>query len=46
MIDTWKVRYNTDPDAVGNAVDDVNKLNDPYIGTTITKVAAEIGITL
>ena len=46
MIGSWKVRYNADPDAVGNGVDDVNKLNDPYIGKVLTAYANELEITL
>ena len=46
MIGSWKVRYNADPDAVGNGVDDDNKLNDPYIGKVLTAYANELGITL
>ena len=46
MIGSWKVRYNADPDAVGNGVDDENKLNDPYIGKVLTAYANELGITL
>ena len=46
MIGSWKVRYNADPDAVGNGVDDENKLNDPYIGKVLTAYADELGITL
>ena len=46
MIGSWKVRYNADPDAVGNGVDDDNKLNDPYIGKVLTAYADELGITL
>ena len=46
MIGSWKVRYNADPDAVGNGVDDENKLNDPYIGKVLTAYASELGITL
>ena len=46
MIGSWKVRYNADPDAVGNSVDDENKLNDMYIGKVLTAYANELGITL
>ena len=46
MIGSWKVRYNADPDAVGNGVDDENKLNDMYIGKVLTAYANELGITL
>lgn len=46
MIGSWKVRYNADPDAVGNGVDDENKLNDSYIGKVLTAYANELGITL
>lgn len=46
MIGSWKVRYNADPDAVGNGVDDDNKLNDVYIGKVLTAYANELGITL
>lgn len=46
MIGSWKVRYNADPDAVGNGVDDDNKLNDVYIGKVLSAYANELGITL
>ena len=46
MIGSWKVRYNADPDAVGNGVDDENKLNDVYIGKVLSAYANELGITL
>lgn len=46
MIGSWKVRYNADPDAVGNGVDDENKLNDMYIGKVLTAYANELGIML
>ena len=46
MIGSWKVRYNADPDAVGNGVDDDNKLNDVYIGKVLSAYATELGITL
>lgn len=46
MIGSWKVRYNADPDAVGNGVDDENKLNDIYIGKVLSAYANELGITL
>ena len=46
MIGSWKVRYNADPDAVGNGVDDENKLNDSYIGKVLSAYATELGITL
>ena len=46
MIGSWKVRYNADPDAVGNGVDDENKLNDAYIGKVLSAYATELGITL
>ena len=46
MIGSWKVRYNADPDAVGNGVDDENKLNDMYIGKVLSAYANELGITL
>ena len=46
MIGSWKVRYNADPDAVGNGVDDDNKLNDVYIGKVLSAYADELGITL
>lgn len=46
MIGSWKVRYNADPDAVGNGVDDENKLNDMYIGKVLSAYATELGITL
>ena len=46
MIGSWKVRYNADPDAVGNGVDDENKLNDVYIGKVLSAYAGELGIVL
>ena len=46
MIGSWKVRYNADPDAVGNGVDDENKLNDVYIGRVLSAYANELGIRL
>ena len=46
MIGSWKVRYNADPDAAGNGVDDENKLNDVYIGKVLSAYANELGITL
>ena len=46
MLDTWKVRHNADPNDIGNAVDDENKLNDLYIGKIVTAVGNEVGITL
>ena len=46
MLDTWKVRHNADPNDIGNAVDDENKLNDIYIGKIVTAVGNEVGITL
>ena len=46
MIGSWKVRYNADPDAVGNGVDDDNKLNDTYIGKVLSAYANELGIVL
>ena len=46
MLDTWKVRHNADPNDIGNAVDDENKLNDLYIGRVVSKVGSELGITL
>lgn len=46
MLDTWKVRHNADPNDIGNAVDDENKLNDLYIGKIVTKVGGELGIVL
>ena len=46
LIDTWKVRYNADPDTTANNATEQNKLADPYIGAAITTAAAEIGINL
>ena len=46
MVDTWKVRYNADPDTVANDVSDVNKLADPYVGKVVNFSARELGITL
>lgn len=42
LIDTWKVRRNDDPDEA--PVNDINKLNDPNIGTAVEKVLSSVGI--
>lgn len=43
LVDTWKVRRNDDPDEA--PVNDINKLNDPNIGTAVLKVLSSVGIT-
>lgn len=45
LVETWKVRYNTDPDNLDNVVDDVNKLYDPNIGKAVDTVFNSLGIT-
>lgn len=42
LVDTWKVRRNDDPDEA--PVNDINKLNDPNIGTAVSKVLNSVGI--
>ncbi|UZA02919.1 hypothetical protein [Moraxella bovis] len=42
MSDTWKVRRNDDPDEA--PVNDINKFNDPTIGTVVTKTMQSVGL--
>lgn len=44
LIDTWKVRYSTDPENADNVVDDINKLYDPNIGKTVDSLLNSVGI--
>lgn len=44
LIDTWKVRYSTDPENADNVVDDINKLYDPNIGKTVESLLHAVGI--
>lgn len=42
MSDTWKVRRTDDPDEA--PVNDINKFNDPTIGTVVTKTMQSVGL--
>lgn len=42
LIDTWNVRRTTDPDAAD--VNVTNKLTDSYVGDSVTKLLAGIGV--
>lgn len=44
LIETWKVRYNADPDNKDNVVNDINKLFDPNIGKAVDSVFGAVGI--
>lgn len=44
--DTWKVRYNADPESVANGVTDVNKLADSFIGKIATKAFNGINVSI